>query len=81
MNPLGKDGAGGEKVEIESSLKLRGLIIDMLVSRAEQLNALRRRVAERTEQLTASKARLQAVLDAATHVAIIATDPESLTTV
>jgi PAS domain S-box-containing protein len=70
-----------KKVESEATLKLRGLIIDMLVSRAEQLNTLRLRVAERTAELTASKARLQSVLDAATHVAIIATDTETLITV
>jgi PAS domain S-box-containing protein len=49
-----------KKVEIEASLKLRGLIIDMLVSRAEQLNALRRRVAERTEELRWKTAFLEA---------------------
>jgi PAS domain S-box-containing protein len=70
-----------KKVETESVLKLRGLIIDMLISRAEQLNALRSRVAERTQELATSQGRLQAVLDAATETAIISCDREGLITV
>jgi PAS domain S-box-containing protein len=70
-----------KRVEIEATQKLRGLIIDMLVSKAKQLNILRRRVAERTRELEASRAQLQAVLDAATQVAIISTTPEGLITV
>ena len=68
-------------VEIEAVLKLRGLIIDMLVSRAEQLDELRRRVAEATEELEASRERLQAVLDAATQVSIVAVNLDGIITV
>jgi two-component system, sensor histidine kinase and response regulator len=42
---------------------------------------LERRVAERSVQLAGAKEKLQAVLDAATHVSIIATNPEGLVTV
>jgi chemotaxis family two-component system sensor kinase Cph1 len=45
-------------VEIEAVLKLRGLIVDMLVSKAEQLNALRLLVAERTQELEKSREQL-----------------------
>jgi len=44
-------------VEIESILKLRGLIIDMLIARTEQLSA-RRRLGGRTEELAASQREL-----------------------
>jgi chemotaxis family two-component system sensor kinase Cph1 len=50
-------------VESAAMLKLRGLIIDLLVSRAEQLNTLRSRVEERTRELERSKEHLNAVLD------------------
>jgi light-regulated signal transduction histidine kinase (bacteriophytochrome)/DNA-binding response OmpR family regulator len=50
-------------VEGAAVLKLRGLIIDLLVSRAEQLNTLRSRVTERTRELESSKEHLNAVLD------------------
>lgn len=70
-----------KKLEIEAVLKLRGLVIDMLVSRAEQLNALRLRVVEQTQELAVSNARLQAVLDAATQISVIAANPEGLITV
>jgi PAS domain S-box-containing protein len=40
-----------KKVEIEAALKLRDLIVSLLVSKAEQLNALRTQVAERTREL------------------------------
>jgi two-component system sensor histidine kinase/response regulator len=42
---------------------------------------LERRVGERTGELAAARARLQAVLDGASQVAIIATDPSGLITV
>jgi two-component system sensor histidine kinase/response regulator len=42
---------------------------------------LEKRVEERTEELLIAKARMQAVLDAATQVSIIATNPEGLITV
>ena len=38
-------------VEVESILTLRGLIIDLLVSRAELVDSLRLRVEERTREL------------------------------
>ena len=53
-----------KKVEIEAVLKLRSLIIDMLVSKAEQLNALRLLVAERTQEVEKSRERLDAILNA-----------------
>jgi PAS domain S-box-containing protein len=52
-----------KQVEIESTLKLRGLIVDMLVSRAEHLNALRLRVAERTEELREAKHFAESIAD------------------
>jgi PAS domain S-box-containing protein len=48
-----------KKVEIEAVVNLRGLIVDMLVSKAEQLNTLRLRVAERTHELEQSREHLK----------------------
>ena len=59
-----------KRVEIEAVLKLRGLIIDVLVSKAEQLNDLRLLVAERTRDLDNSREHLKSVavrLGLATH--------------
>ena len=70
-----------KRVEMEAVLKLRVLLIDLLVSKIEQIKVLQLQVAERTRELAASQARLQAELDAATQVLIIAGTPEGLITV
>jgi light-regulated signal transduction histidine kinase (bacteriophytochrome)/DNA-binding response OmpR family regulator len=54
-----------KKVEVDAIHNLRGLIIDMLVSRAEQLHALRRRVAERTRELEQTNHQLSLAKEAA----------------
>jgi chemotaxis family two-component system sensor kinase Cph1 len=52
-------------VEIEAVLALRGLIIDMLVSRAELVNTLRLRVTERTRELARTNEELLLAKEAA----------------
>jgi chemotaxis family two-component system sensor kinase Cph1 len=52
-------------VEIEAVLALRGLIIDMLVSRAELVNTLRLRVTERTRELARANEELLLAKEAA----------------
>src|SRR6202040_706348 len=47
----------------------------------DQKNGLEKRVAERSVELAGAREKLQAVLDAATHVSIIATDTQGLITV
>jgi PAS domain S-box-containing protein len=48
-----------KRVEIEAVLKFRRLMIDLLVFKVEQLNALRLTVAERTEELENSREHLK----------------------
>jgi PAS domain S-box-containing protein len=51
-----------KKIEIDSTLNLRQLIVDMLVSKAEQVHSLRLQVEERTREVKRGTERLDAIV-------------------